>query len=87
MEQVSVLDAYKRLHDSKKRGQQSLAEVPMEHLSKAGRGVSCLSSCQKGKLPASEASGPGVDNQAHGQIGAPRFGAQEHLESPLCLRG
>ncbi|CAE6920884.1 PFP-BETA1 [Symbiodinium natans] len=31
---VSVLDAYKRLHDSKKRGQQSLAEVPMEHLAK-----------------------------------------------------
>lgn len=31
---VSVLDAYKRLHDSKKRGQRSLAEVPMEHLAK-----------------------------------------------------
>ena len=29
-----MLDAYKRLHDSKKRGQRSLAEVPMEHLAK-----------------------------------------------------
>ena len=37
--QVSVLDAYKRLHDSKKRGQQSLAEVPMEHLAKARKTV------------------------------------------------
>lgn len=31
---VSVLEAFKQLHDSKKRGTQSLADVPVEHLAK-----------------------------------------------------
>ena len=59
--QVSVLDAYKRLHDSKKRGQQSLAEVPMEHLAKAsGAGT------QATELPTVLNMCAGVDHQAHG---------------------
>ena len=32
---VSVLEAFKQLHDSKKKGTQSLADVPVEHLAKA----------------------------------------------------
>lgn len=31
-----MLEAFKQLHDSKKRGTQSLADVPVEHLAKAG---------------------------------------------------
>lgn len=34
---VSVLEAFKQLHDSKKRGTQSLADVPVEHLAKAAQ--------------------------------------------------
>ena len=33
-----MLEAFKQLHDSKKRGTQSLADVPVEHLAKA-RGI------------------------------------------------
>ena len=32
-----MLEAFKQLHDSKKRGTQSLADVPVEHLAKAQR--------------------------------------------------
>lgn len=44
---VSVLEAFKQLHDSKKRGTQSLADVPVEHLAKAGwlNAFFCLGKC------------------------------------------
>ena len=32
-----MLEAFKQLHDSKKRGTQSLADVPVEHLAKAAQ--------------------------------------------------
>ena len=69
-----MLDAYKRLHDSKKRGQRSLAEVPMEHLAKARQRQVAL----KGRLCACAVAG--VDDEAHGQI-RPRLGAQERFRT------